>query len=142
MQRADRRHVASLTGAGQAHLTFFAGGAGEPAKQFAQTQAGFCFVPAKGEFAAPQSCTVILCDSVQHAFAATAKLFYPDSALALWDQTVAVHPTAKIGKGVVLAPGVVIGPHVEIGDNTRIGPNTTICPRRRHWAQWRNRRQY
>ena len=119
--------LASLTGAGAAHLTFFAGSVGETAKQFAQTQAGFCFVPARGEAAAPSSCIAIRSKSVQHAFAAAARLFYPESGLAVWDQTVPVHPTAKIGSGVVLAPGVAIGPNAEIGDNTRIGPNTAIA---------------
>lgn len=119
--------VASLTGAGTTHLTFFAGGGGEAAKQFAQTQGGFCFVPAKGDFAVPTSCTAIPCASVQHAFAAAARLFYPDSELALWDQTVAVHPSAKIGRNVRLGPGVAVGPDAEIGDNTRIGANATIA---------------
>lgn len=119
--------VASLSGARPSHLSFFAGGGGEAAKQFAKTQAGFCFVPVSGDFAGPASCILIRCPSVQHAFAALASAFYPDSGLPLWNQTAHIDPTAKIGKGVILAPGVVIGPNAEIGDNTRIGPNAVIA---------------
>lgn len=118
--------LASLAGAGPDHLTFFAGGG--RGGDLAQTSAGFCFVPAKT--ARPlevRAGTVpISCDSVQHAFAAAARMFYPDSSLALWSQQTAVDPSATIGERVMLAPGVVIGPGAEIGDGTRIGPNTVI----------------
>jgi UDP-3-O-[3-hydroxymyristoyl] glucosamine N-acyltransferase len=119
--------LASLSGAGPSHLSFFLGGPAETATQFAATKAGFCFVPAKGELAAPALCVVIPCASPQHAFAAAARLFYPESALAIWNQTTLIHPTAKLGEGATLAPGVVIGPNAEIGAHTRISPNTVIA---------------
>jgi UDP-3-O-[3-hydroxymyristoyl] glucosamine N-acyltransferase len=119
--------VASLDGAGPGHLTFYSGGAGEAAAQFADTKAGFCFVAQGERRAAPASCTALPCASVQHAFAAVARLLYPQSGLAAWSQTVSVDPSAKLGAGVYLAPGVVIGPGVEIGDGSRIGPNTVIA---------------
>jgi UDP-3-O-[3-hydroxymyristoyl] glucosamine N-acyltransferase len=119
--------VASLTGGGPSQLSFFTGGGGEGGRQFAATKAGYCFAPASENPPSASSCTVIRCGSVQHAFAATAQLFYPQSTLAAWDQKTAIDPSAKIGKGVTLAPGVVIGPNVEIGDNTHIGPNTVIA---------------
>ena len=118
--------LASLTGAGPDHLTFFAGGS--RGGDLAQTGAGFCFVPEKT--AKPLSlragCTAIPCASVQHAFAAAARLFYPQSGLVAWAQQTPVDPSATIGERVVLGPGVVIGPGAEIGDGTRIGPNTVI----------------
>ncbi len=118
--------LASLAGAGPDHLSFFAGGA--HGTGLAQTGAGFCFVPEKS--AKPltlRAGTVALpCVSVQHAFAAAARLFYPDSSLVAWSQQTAVDPSATIGERVVLGPGVVIGPGAEIGDGTRIGPNTVI----------------
>jgi len=117
--------VASLTGAGPAHLSFYAGG-GEATKQFAVTAAGYCFVASSTANSGPSSCLAIPCASVQHAFAAAAQAFYPQSSLAQWTQQTAIDPSAVIGEGVSLAPGVVIGPHVEIGDRTRIGPNTVI----------------
>ncbi|HWA02813.1 MAG TPA: UDP-3-O-(3-hydroxymyristoyl)glucosamine N-acyltransferase [Rhizomicrobium sp.] len=118
--------VASLTGAGPAHLTFYAGGRGEAAAQFAATRAGFCFVPESSGATAPRSCVAVPCASVPHAFAAAAGLFYPQSGLVHWEQETAIHPDARLGKDVKLAPGVVLGPGVEIGDATRIGPNTVI----------------
>lgn len=117
--------IASLDGAGSGHLSFFAGAAA--AEQFARTRAGFCFVAKDEKRAAPQGCVAIPCTSVQHAFAAAAALFYPQSSLARWDQADAIHPTARIGEGAVLAPGVVLGADVEIGAGTRIGPNTVVA---------------
>jgi UDP-3-O-[3-hydroxymyristoyl] glucosamine N-acyltransferase len=68
----------------------------------------------------------IPCASVTHAFAATARFFYPESGLAVWPQQTSVDPSAKIGDNVVLSPGVVIGARAEIGDGTRLGPNAVI----------------
>jgi UDP-3-O-[3-hydroxymyristoyl] glucosamine N-acyltransferase len=119
--------VASLTGASASHITFYSGekrfGAVE---QFSATKAGFSFVPTKTKAQPAASCLAIPCASVPHAFAAAAKLFYPESGLAVWQQDRAIDKSAKIGTDVILAPGVVIGPGVEIGDRTRIGPNTAI----------------
>jgi len=117
--------VASLDGAGPLHLSFFVGAGA--AEQFARTRAGFCFVTKDEKRTAPEGCIVLPCASVQHAFAAAAELFYPESALARWDQAEAVHPTARLGAGVVLGPGVAVGAGVEIGANTRIGPNSAIA---------------
>jgi UDP-3-O-[3-hydroxymyristoyl] glucosamine N-acyltransferase len=120
--------LASLAGAGPDHLTFFAGGANAHAAGLAQTAAGFCFVPAKTArpLALRPGMTAIPCASVQHAFAAAARMFYPESGLVAWSQQTAVDPSASIGARVLLGPGVVIGPGAEIGDGSRIGPNTVI----------------
>src|SRR5690348_9484006 len=119
--------VASLSGAAPRHLSFFAGGA-DAEKQLGASKAGYCLVPAKPkrplEF--PAQMISIPCASVVHAFAAVARLFYPDSTLVAWSQQTPVDPTAEIGAHVVLGPGVVVGPGAEIGDRTRIGPNTVI----------------
>lgn len=120
--------LASLSGAGPNHLTFFSGVGEAIRAQLAQSGAGFCFVPAKN--AKPLQYRVgmsaIAVRSVQHAFAAAARLFYPNSGLTSWSQQTAVDPSASIGAKVELSPGVVIGPGAEIGDGTRIGPNTVI----------------
>jgi UDP-3-O-[3-hydroxymyristoyl] glucosamine N-acyltransferase len=125
---AEIRDLASLTGAGPDHLTFFAGGAGAHAADLAQTAAGFCLVPAKTPkpLALRPGLIAIPALSVQHAFAAAAQLFYPDSGLVLWSQQTAVDPSASVGARVMLGPGVVIGPGAQIGEGTRIGPNTVI----------------
>ena len=118
--------IASLTGAGSTQLSFLTGlGA---ALDFSRSAAGFCFVPVKPvkNAVAPASMVAIPCASVQHAFAAAALLFYPESNLAVWSQQAPIDPSAELGEGVVLAPGVVIGPKAQIGDGTRLGPGTVI----------------
>jgi UDP-3-O-[3-hydroxymyristoyl] glucosamine N-acyltransferase len=118
--------LAGLDGAGPRHLTFYLGGMAL-ADSFLESGAGFCFVAASGkQRPAPPGMATIPCGSVQHAFAAAAALFYPQPALGEWRQGEGVHPTARIGKDVMLAPGVVIGPGVEIGDHCIIGPNAVI----------------
>ncbi len=124
--QAKVHDLASLTGAGPDHLTFYAGGA--HAADLKETAAGFCFVPEKTArpLGLRPGMLAIPCASVQHAFAAAARLFYPQSGLPLWSQQTAVDPSASIGAHVLLGPGVVVGPGAEIGDGSRIGPNTVI----------------
>jgi UDP-3-O-[3-hydroxymyristoyl] glucosamine N-acyltransferase len=125
---AEIADVASLTGASRAHLSFFSG-AGGTREQLQETGAGYCFVPVGVAARLPEMpahCVAIGCASVTHAFAAAARLFYPESSLVAWSQQTSVDPTAEIGQNVVLGPGVVIGPGAEIGDGTRLGPNAVI----------------
>jgi UDP-3-O-[3-hydroxymyristoyl] glucosamine N-acyltransferase len=119
--------LASLNGAGRAHLSFFSGAA-ENRDQLVHTAAGYCFVASqpKRPIDVASGCVAISCASVTHAFATAARHFYPESSLVAWSQQTAVDPTAEIGEGVRLGPGVVIGPGAEIGDRTRVGPNAVI----------------
>ncbi len=118
--------LASLTGAGASHLSFFTGGAAN-AGEFASSSAGFCLVPQNiGKHVPPASMVIIPSASVTHAFGAAARFFYPDSGLAVWAQQTAVDPSAKIGEGVVLGPGVVVGPRAEIGEGTWLAPGAVI----------------
>ncbi|HEX3673819.1 MAG TPA: UDP-3-O-(3-hydroxymyristoyl)glucosamine N-acyltransferase [Rhizomicrobium sp.] len=117
--------VATLDGAGPLHLAFCAGKSA--AKSFAQSGAGFCFIPKDFADPPPAGLVTLRCGSVPHAFAAAARHFYPQSDMAAWTQAVAIDPSAKLGEGVTLAPGVVIGPGAEIGEGTRVGPNTVIA---------------
>ena len=120
--------LASLSGAGPDHLTFYSGSGSAATAELERSAAGFCFVPAKHSrpLQTHVGMTAIPCRSVQHAFAAAARLFYPESSLVAWSQQTAVDPSATIGASVTLSPGVVIGPAAEIGDGTRIGPNSVI----------------
>ena len=120
--------LASLSGAGPSHLTFFSGSGASIVAELAQSRAGFCFVPSKlsKPLAMHAGMTAIPCASVQHAFAATARLFYPESSLVAWSQQTSVDPSATIGARVTLSPGVVVGPGAEIGEGSRVGPNSVI----------------
>ena len=42
-----------------------------------------------------------------------------------------IHPDAKIGKNVTVAPFAYIDEDVEIGDNTYVGPHATILKKTR-----------
>jgi UDP-3-O-[3-hydroxymyristoyl] glucosamine N-acyltransferase len=121
--------LASLSGGTATHLAFFTSGGARA--EFSRTTAGFCFVPAKPgkTVETPAHLVTIPCPSVQHAFAAAANLFYPESNLDDWSgQSTPVDPSAEIGEHVVLGPGVVVGPRAQIGDGTRVAPNTVIGP--------------
>ena len=119
--------LAGLEGAGPQHLTFFTGNR-RMLDAYGASRAGFCFVPPKVRPGAPQGMVLLTADSVPHAFAAAASLFYPEASQPIWTQDRAISPDARLGLDVMLAPGVVIGPGAEIGDRVRIGPNAVIGP--------------
>ena len=68
----------------------------------------------------------LACASVWRAFAAVARHFYPSHEFDTCTQDAAIHPSARLDEGVVLAPGVIIGPGVEIGARTRIGAGSVV----------------
>jgi UDP-3-O-[3-hydroxymyristoyl] glucosamine N-acyltransferase len=123
--------LADLTGASSAHLTFFSGSK-KLRDDFAASGAGGCLIPegatSLAAQVAPAGMTLVEVPSVQAAFAAVARMFYPDYSQPVWSQSAAISPEARLGKDVQLAPGVVIGPGAEIGDDSRIGPGVVIGP--------------
>ena len=123
--------LADLAGASPAHLTFFTGSR-KLRDVFAASGAGVCLIPqgatSLAEKAAPSGMTLVEAASVQAAFAAVARLFYPLHSQPAWPQTQAIAPDAVLGKDVQIAPGVVIGPRAEIGDGTRLAPGVVIGP--------------
>jgi UDP-3-O-[3-hydroxymyristoyl] glucosamine N-acyltransferase len=114
--------VAGLAQAGPQHLSFYAGSRAKD--DVAATRAGWCFV-GKAELP-PKETVALVVESVAHAFAAAARLFYPDHELDTRAQDRAVHETARLGENVVLAPNVIIGPGAEVGKNSRIGAGSVI----------------
>ncbi|HEX4078199.1 MAG TPA: UDP-3-O-(3-hydroxymyristoyl)glucosamine N-acyltransferase [Rhizomicrobium sp.] len=117
--------LATLPGAGSQHLTFCA--AKKAAEALTVSRAGYCFIDASQDVPPTGSGPCLLiCQSVQSAFAAAARLFYPEHGLGRWSQDRAIDPGAKLDEGVWLAPGAVLGPGAEIGAHTRIGPNAVI----------------
>jgi UDP-3-O-[3-hydroxymyristoyl] glucosamine N-acyltransferase len=120
--------LADLSGSGPRHLTFFSGTAGRR-EAFAASQAGVCLVVEGGKRpAAPDGMILLGVASVGRAFARIAALFYPEHSQPRWAQVEAVAPSARLGRGVEMAPGVVIGPDAEVGDHTRLGPGVVIGP--------------
>jgi UDP-3-O-[3-hydroxymyristoyl] glucosamine N-acyltransferase len=121
--------LADLAGSDGRHLSFFSGSfAARDA--FATSRAGACLVGEKGNRpAAPEGMIVLQVQSVSHALAAVAAMFYPEYSQPLWPQDApAISPLALIGGSVTLAPGVVVGAGAEIGAGTRIGPGSAIGP--------------
>ena len=116
--------VAGLAQAGPPHLTFFDGKAARP--EFSSSKGGFCIVRERALDLASPGAILLRAASVPRAFAAVARLFYPDHENAITAQDTPIHSSARLGEGVVLAPGVVIGPNAEIGDGARIGANAVI----------------
>jgi UDP-3-O-[3-hydroxymyristoyl] glucosamine N-acyltransferase len=117
--------VAGLAQAGPPHLSYF--DHRRTRANFFKTKAGWCLVAEKGTEAAASASTVLVpCPSVDSAFASIARLFYPKHELDIRAQDRAIHPSARLGQGVVIAPGAVIGPKAEVGDNCRIGAHAVI----------------
>ena len=117
--------VAGLAQAGPPHLSFYDGGRRGKA-EFSATKAGWCLVGKRTYEDAPKGVVLIPTGSVARAFAAIARRFYPEHELGVWAQEDAVHPTARIGDGVVLGPGVIVGPGAEIGEQTHVAPHAVI----------------
>jgi UDP-3-O-[3-hydroxymyristoyl] glucosamine N-acyltransferase len=117
--------LATLPGAGPQHLTFCT--AKKAAEALADTGAGFCLIEASVDLpSAGAGPCLLVCKSVQSAFAAAARLFYPEHGLGQWQQDHAIDPSAQLDEGVRLGPGAVIGPGAEIGARTMIGPNAVV----------------
>jgi UDP-3-O-[3-hydroxymyristoyl] glucosamine N-acyltransferase len=116
--------VAGLVSAGPPHLSFFDGRRSRA--EFLTTKAGCCLVGTKPQEAAPQDTVLISSAAVGRAFAAIARHFYPEHEFDIRAQETPIHPTARLGEGVVLAPGAIVGPHAEIGDGARLGAHVVI----------------
>src|SRR5215472_5640870 len=116
--------VAGLSQAGPPHLAFFDGKTS--LAEFSFSKAGFCIVRDRALEVASPGAVLLRAGNVARAFAAVARLFYPEHENAITAQETAIHPSARLGEAVVLAPGVVIGPNAEIGDRARIGANAVI----------------
>jgi UDP-3-O-[3-hydroxymyristoyl] glucosamine N-acyltransferase len=117
--------VAGLESAGPGQLSYCVGKAAM--RSLARSRAEFCFVP-QDVVLPPEAALihVLPCKSPQHAFAAVARLFYPDSKWPQWSAAGPIDASARIEADVLLGPGVAIGPHVEIGSGTRVGANAVL----------------
>ena len=121
--------AAAGTGRGQAqagppHLSFYDGRRDK--ETLLATKAGWCLVGRSAPDTVPPNTVVLPCSELGRVFAGIARQFYPRHELDIQAQETPIHPSAKLGEGIVLAPGVIIGPNAEIGDGTRIGAYSVI----------------
>ena len=116
--------IAGLSQAGAQHLSFFDGMRAR--QDFQNTKAGWCLVKSVPSLRPlPPSTLLITAPFMARAFATMATTFYPDHELLLAHKD-SVHPTARLGEGVVLGSGVAIGPGADIGDRTQIAAGSVI----------------
>ncbi len=124
--RADLRvdAAAPLERAGPGDIAFLGDRKYLPALR--ETRAGAVYVPAAFAAEVPDGCTAVISPRAQAAWSgAAARLHQPKG----WDVGVAaIHPSAELEDGVLIAPGAVIGAGARIGRGTRIGPNASIGP--------------
>jgi UDP-3-O-[3-hydroxymyristoyl] glucosamine N-acyltransferase len=125
-------HIAPLDAAGPGDLTFF-----ENLKyldDLAATHAGACLLAPRYAGKAPPGVAVLTIREPYRAFAAVARMLFPDSLrpsstfAAEGTAGAHVHPTARLESDVTLDPGVVVGPGVQIGTGTVIAANAVIGP--------------
>ncbi|MBZ5724036.1 MAG: UDP-3-O-(3-hydroxymyristoyl)glucosamine N-acyltransferase [Acidobacteriia bacterium] len=109
--------VAPLETAESSELSFV--GNRKAAEQAGSSAAGCLIVPE--EWGSPSHRTVIRAAEPRTAFARAVSRFHPTAELKP-----GVHPTAVVGKDVVVGALVSIGPHAVVGDGTRIGVATSI----------------
>ena len=119
------RGVDSLAGAGRESVSFCAGP--EYGLQLAGALAGACFLPASLGELAPGGCAALVTPRPQAALAIIADRLHRPRMIDP-EGGGAVHPSARLESGVVLAPGAMVGPGAMIGANTRIGPGAVIGP--------------
>jgi len=104
--------VAAIEKAGANEVAFV--GNRKAAAQAESSAAGCLIVPM--EWPSPSYRTVIRAVEPRTAFARAMNRFYPTAELKP-----GVHPTAVIGRDVVMGAMVYVGPHAVVGDGTRLG---------------------
>jgi UDP-3-O-[3-hydroxymyristoyl] glucosamine N-acyltransferase len=72
-------------------------------------------------------CCVVV-PSPRRAFAAALRALFPEVHEPGVHPGAVVHPSAKLGKGVVIYPGVHVGADCDIGDHSVIFPNAVLYP--------------
>jgi len=121
--QAAIRTAAPLARAGEGAVAFLSDR--RYAAELAGTGASACFVTADFADRVPGGCAALVTPLPQAAWAlAAAALHRPRTH----DGGDAVHPSAELEDGVLVAPGAVIGPAAKVGRGTSIGPNAVIGP--------------
>jgi UDP-3-O-[3-hydroxymyristoyl] glucosamine N-acyltransferase len=108
---------------------------GKYAEALANTRAGVCLVPARFRDAVPAGAVALVCKQPHLAFARVVTRLHPEAARpssSFGESGISphalVHPTAKLGNGVVIDPGAIVGPGAQIGAGTHIGAYSVVGP--------------
>jgi len=91
-----------------------------------RTRSGACFISADFAEHAPENCAVLLHKEPHAAYSAAANRLHRARLAVATDP--AIHPTAQIEDGVILACGVVVGAGARIGRGTSLGAYAVIGP--------------
>jgi UDP-3-O-[3-hydroxymyristoyl] glucosamine N-acyltransferase len=90
------------------------------------TRSGACFLEPDLAEHAPESCAVLLHKAPHAAYSAAANRLHKARLAVNTDP--AIHPSAQIEEGVILAPGVIIGAGARVGRGTSVGSYSVIGP--------------
>lgn len=97
------------------------------AETLENTKAAACILSAEMAESAPQHLALLIAKYPHRSYALIASAFYPpEKGEGDIAPTAMIHPSAKLGKGVVIGHMVVIGPRAELGDHVKIGPLSVI----------------
>ncbi len=130
IQKKSVQDVAPLEEALEGEITFCSGKKYE--ELLALTKASFCFLPKELKDHIPPSVIALYTSSPLRAFSAVSHLLYPDTRRLPQDQEtqqrgeVFVHPSASLGKDVILGPGAIVQSGAVVGDGVHIGAYSII----------------
>lgn len=95
--------------------------------EFSATRAGACVIAPSMRDHAPSGMALIFCASPYKSYALIAQKFHPRPAPhSETGAGACIHPSAKLGGNVQVAPGAVIGARAGIGADSHIGANAVI----------------
>lgn len=117
--------VSQFNGAVKSDLTF--------SKKLVQDIAGVAVIAEVSDFSpAVEFSGVLISDNSRLAFIRALNFLVSEIGFSTWDSPAVIHPTAKLGKNVVIEDGCIVGAHTIIEHNvvlhagTRIGENSRI----------------
>lgn len=115
--------VATLQNGGQGELSFLSSSA--YFRKFCESGAEFCLISEESAQKADRDDVVcVICEDPYFAYAQIAAVFYEDFSFEAVNGN--VHPSARVGRGCVVAPTAYVGAGVELGDVCVIGSGAVI----------------
>ena len=117
-------NVKDLVTAEKDHITFFHSNKYEVFAS--KTKATFCITTNSLSHLLPKSCVPIIVENVLTAIAKITKIFYPDSVMDDFDDSVKDINESPFKDNVKFGKNILIGLNVQIGKNCSIGHNSII----------------